>query len=198
MCGDFGIGETIFAITAILSAVASTAVSVTSSVQESNAAKAQAEYQARVQRENAKIAEENAAIERQQGIEEERMQRLKTARQVASQKTAMAANGIDISQGTALDVIEDTATMGELDALQTRYNYERQAIAYEAQANNFNNQANLDIIKGQNAQKAGYLKAASSGLAGINQSLGVAGKWYDFGGGTSKNSGQLTGWTPSI
>lgn len=184
------------AITAIISAVTSTAISVTSSVQQSNAAKAQAEYQARVNRENAKIAEQNAAIERQQGIEEERMQRLKTARAVGAQKTAMAANGVDITQGTALDVIEDTATMGELDALQTRYNYERQALAYEANANNFNNQANLDIIAGKNAQTAGYYNAASAGLAGLSNTLGVADKWYNISGNNSK--GQITGYTPSM
>ena len=197
MCGDFGISET-FAVMSIVASIASTAVSVTSSVQQANAAEAEAEYQAKVQRENAKIAEENAAVQRQQGIEEERMQRLKTARNVASQKTAMAANGIDVTTGTALDVIEDTATIGELDALQTRYNYERQALAYEAQADNFQNQANLDVLKGKNAQTAGYLNAGATGLAGINKSIDVASKWYDFSGGKSKNSGQLTGWTPSI
>lgn len=197
MCGDFGIGETL-AVISIVSAIAGTATSVAASVQQANAAEAEAEYQAKVQRENAKIAEENAAVQRQQGIEEERMQRLKTARNVASQKTAMAANGIDVTTGTALDVIEDTATIGELDALQTRYNYERQALAYEAKADNFQNQANLDVLKGKNAQTAGYLNAGATGLAGINKSIDVASKWYDFSGGTSKNSGQLTGWTPSI
>ena len=105
------------------------------------------------------------------------------------------ANGIDITSGTPLDVIEDTAAIGELDALQTRYNYERRALAYESSAGNYMNQANLDEISGQNAYRANQLNALSSGLAGLSRTANVAQKWYGFG--QNSNSGVLTGWTPS-
>jgi len=183
-------------IAGTVAAVASSAVSVAGSIQNANSAKAQAEYQAQVNRENAKIAQQNADAERQQGIEEARLQRIKTLQNVAKQQTAMAANGIDITSGTPLDVIEDTAAIGELDALQTRYNYERRALAYESTAGNYMNQANLDMISGQNAYKANQLNALSSGLAGLTSAASVASKWYGFG--QNSNSGVLTGWTPSL
>ena len=192
---SLGVGGTIAMAVGIASALASTAIGVVSAVQQGNAQQAQYNYQAQVNAENAKIAQRNAAMERQQGIEEARLQRMKTMQNVASQETAMAANGIDITQGTALDVIEDTATMGELDALQTRYNYERKAIQYEQQANNFNNQSNLDIISGQNASTAGMWNAVGSGLSGLSKTADVAGKWYGY---SNKNQGTLTGYTPSI
>lgn len=159
---------------------ASTIQSVNAQRQAGKAQIAQNEYQARMAEENAKIAQQNAAMERQQGIEEARLQRIKVAQAIGSQKTAMAANGVDITQGTALDVIEDTAAMGELDALQTRYNYERKALAYEAQGYNYSNQANLDRIAGQNAYSASQYNSLATGLEGITKTADVASKWFNF------------------
>ena len=185
-------------IGAAVSAV-STAISVTSSVQQSKTQQAMYNYQAEQDRHNAKIAEINAADERQSGLEEARLQRMKVLSAIGSQQTGMAANGIDITQGTALDTIEDTATMGELDALMTMYNSERTAINYERQAANFNNQANLDVIAGQNARRAGTINAIGYGLQGISDMSGgglgnigkVSNKWKN-------NSGHVTGITPSL
>lgn len=168
----------------IASAVASVASGIVggiSSYQQGKAQQAQAEYQAKVAEDNARIAQQNASNVRQEGIEESRMQRMKTLQTVSSQQASMAANGLDISQGTPLDVIEDTATMGELDALTTQYNSETKAQAYEQQANNFNNQANLDRIAGRNAMQAGKMNALSSGFNTV-PSLGksVSNYWWGF------------------
>lgn len=197
MCG---LSATIGIVTAI-SAIASTAFGVVSSIQQGKAQQAEYNYQAKVAQENAKIAEQNAAMERQQGIEEARLQRIKAAQAIGSQKTAMAANGVDVTQGTALDVIEDTAAMGELDALQTRYNYERKAQGYEMQAYNFQNQSNLDMIAGANAYSAGKMNGLAAGLEGIQKVGDVAYKWYGSGStsGTSNqgmkiNSGMKNQW----
>lgn len=186
------------AVVGIASAAASTAIGITSAVQQGQQQQAYYNYQAQVAEENAKIAQSNAALERQQGIEESRLQRIKTAQAVGSQQTAMAANGVDVTQGTALDVIEDTAAMGELDALQTRYNYERKAIQYEQQANNFTNQSNLDIIAGQNAYSAGNMNALAAGVSGLGKISDVSNKWLSFGGGTKTTNGKLTGFEPSL
>lgn len=166
---------------ATVASVASGIVGGISSYQQGKAQQAQAEYQAKVAEDNARIAQQNASNVRQEGIEESRMQRMKTLQTVSSQQASMAANGLDISQGTPLDVIEDTATMGELDALTTQYNSETKAQAYEQQANNFNNQANLDRIAGRNAMQAGKMNALSSGLNTIS-SLGksVSNYWWGF------------------
>ena len=187
MCGL----SIVLGITAAVAGLASTAMGVTSAIQQGKAEQAQYEYQAKVAEDNARIAQNNAAMERQQGIEEERLQRMKTAQAIGSQETAMAANGIDVTQGTALDVIEDTAAMGELDALQTRYNYERKAQAYEFQADNFSNQANLDLIAGKNAYSAGKINALSAGFSGIASTAKHA--YGFFGGGSSSTSGKKDG-----
>ena len=191
MC-DFGISEGIVAsiVVSLVSAAASTAMGVVSGVQQANAAKAQMNYQADVNKRNAKIAQANADMKRQEGIEESRLQKIRNLQKVGAQQAAMAANGIDVSSGTALDVVEDTAAMGELDALTTRYNAETQAQAYERQANNLTNQANMDIISGQNAYKSGITGAIGSGFKGLGDTASVASRWYSP---NSIRKGQVSG-----
>lgn len=188
MC-DFGISA---AIIGIVGTVISTTMGVVSSVQSANSQKAQYNYQAQVAKKNQQIAQNNADQKRQEGIEEARMQRLKSLQAIGAQQTAMAANGIDVTQGTALDVIEDTSAKGELDALTTRYNYESQALAYEQQADNFENQSSLDVLAGQNAYKSGMLNAAGAGFKGLGDASSVASKWYSSNsiGGAGKSSGK--------
>ena len=169
-------------IIAVVGAVTSAAVSTVSAVQQSKAAEAQYKYQAEVNKQNAEIAQENANKERQQGIEEARLQRLKAQQNVANQTSAMAANGIDVTQGTAVNLLGDTAMWGEMDALNTLSNSESRARAMEAEAGNFKNQARLDSLAGNNAYRAGQIGAISSGLNGISNTFSVADKWYDFSG----------------
>lgn len=199
MC-DFGISEAIIAsaIVSAVSAIAGTAVSVTSAVQSANAQKAQYEYQSKIAQKNANIAQANADQKRQEGIEEARMQRIKSLQNVGSQQAAMAANGIDVSSGTALDIAEDTAAMGELEALTTRYNYESQALAYEQQAENYNNQSTLDSIAATNAYKSGVYSALGSTAKGLGSLSSVADKWYSssssgLSGSSTKVSGGIYG-----
>lgn len=192
MC-DFGISAL---VTSIVATVVSTTMGVVSSVQQGKATQAQYDYQAQVNRNNAKKAQANADQKRQEGIEESRMQRIKTLQKIGSQQAAMAANGIDISSGTALDTIEDTSAMGELDALTTRYNAETQAQVFEQQANNFNNQANLDSFAGQNAYKAGVMNAVGTGFQGLGSAAGVAANWYSPN--SLANKGTTTGTTPPV
>lgn len=175
-----GVANAALAIGAV-AGIASGVIGGISSYQQGKQQQAMYNYQAKVAEENAKIANKNAATERQTGIEEARLQRMKTLQAVGSQQAAMAANGMDVTQGTSLDIIEDTAAMGELDALQIQTNYERKAQSYEAQANNFNNQASMDVIAGKNAYTAGQIKAVQTGLNGVSKTVGVASKWVGFG-----------------
>ena len=110
---------------------------------------------------------------------------MKTLQAVGSQQAAMAANGMDVTQGTSLDIIEDTAAMGELDALQIQTNYERKALAYEQQGLNFSNESRMDVIAGKNAYKTGMINAAQTGLNGVSKLTNVASKWVSFGSNTT-------------
>lgn len=173
-----GISAIVTAVVGAIATAVSTTMGVVSSNQQAKAAKAQSEYQAKVAKRNAEVAQANADMKRQEGIEEARQTRMKNLQRIGAQQTAMAANGIDVSSGTALDVVADTAAQGELDALTNRYNAETQALAYERQANNFTNQSNLDLFAGQNAYKSGMANAVGTGLKGLAATTSVAADWY--------------------
>lgn len=170
---------TVLTAISVATALASTAMSVVSSVQQGKAQKAQYNYQAAVAKRNAQKAQANAEQTRQEGIEEARMQRMKTIQKIGAQQAAMAANGFDIASGTNLDVVEDTAALGELDALTTTYNAETKALSFESKAENFNNQANLDVIAGENAYRAGITNAIGTGLKGLGDVASVSSDWFD-------------------
>lgn len=176
MCIDGGITIagviTAMKIASAVATVASTAVGAVSAVQSGKAKAAQYQYQAKVAQDNAKIARQNAAQERQSGLEKARLQRIKTLQTIGSQQVAMAANGIDVTSGTALDTIEDSAQMGELDALMIEYNAERKAQNYEQTANNYLNQSTLDLYASKNAKREGYMNATATALKGVG-SLGL-------------------------
>lgn len=107
---------------------------------------------------------------------------MKTLAQIGELKTANAANGININSGTAIDTIEDTATMGEYDAMSSMYKSEKSAQNFEQQANNFTNQSNLDTISARNVGSSSKLNAFGSALSGVGQlSQQFAKEWYQFG-----------------
>lgn len=71
-------------------------------------------------RDNAKLAEENATLSREQSIYDGEKIRQLNRRLVGAQKAAVAKSGIQI-EGSPTDVIYDSSLQGELDALLTEY-----------------------------------------------------------------------------
>lgn len=166
MCDPVTIG-----ITSLALGVIGTGAGIYSSYQEGKTQQSYYNYQAELNKRNAQIAEENAAVERQGGIEDARLQRIKTIQAIGSQQSALAANGIDVTSGTSLDVIEDTAAMGELDALNILTQSERNARNYLTQSDNYNSQAYLNTLAGKNAYKTGIYSAIGSGISGIGSTV---------------------------
>lgn len=183
-----GIANTVLAV----GAIGSTVAGIASGVYQGNAAQAQANYQKQVAEQNAKIAQKEATEERQAGIEAARTERIKALAAQGQQKTAFAANGMEIAEGSALDTIEDTAMIGELNALNTQYNHEQRAINYEQQAYNFENEANLQQLKGENARTAGTLNAISSASKGLSGIAGTVSDTWGGGFGSTRNNGFST------
>lgn len=159
---------------AVASGIGGTVAGAVGNYQQGKSQQAMYNYQAQIDRNNAEISKQNAALERQAGIEEARLQRIKTLQTIGAQKTAFAANNLDFTGGTPLDVISDTAQFGELDALMIEYNSEKKALAYEQQSNNLYNQSSLNSIAGRNARTSGMINSVSTGLQGAGQALSSA------------------------
>ncbi len=139
-------------------------------VQSGQPAAASGRYSAAVSEMNATLADRRAkdAIERGQIAEQRKRQEV--AGIVGKQTAAMAANGVDLSFGSPLDTLIDTATMGEIDALTIRTNANREAYDYRVQAVNGRANAALQRSQADAAEVGGYLKAGGTILGGGGQS----------------------------
>jgi hypothetical protein len=131
---------------------AAAVVGAGAAIQQGETAKAAANYNVKVNQQNAQLAKQEAEDLAQQKNRE-------TFMRLGSIKAAQGKSGGSGSAGNVLDVLGDAAAQSELDKQYTLY---RGAIG-ERQ---FNNSAGLDAFTGNQAQSASYLKAGSELLSG--------------------------------
>jgi hypothetical protein len=179
---------------AMISAAASvigTGVSAVGQVQAGKAAQAAGDYNAAVARNNQIVAEQQAADAQRRGEVAETEQRRKVRMLTGTQRAALAASGVQLDQGTALDILGDTAAMGELDALTIRNNAEREAYGYRVQGVNFGAEAGLQTMRGQSAMTSGLIGAGGTVLSGAGN---VTDRWLTYnklgivGGGSGSSN----------
>lgn len=146
--------------------IGSTIMGAAGAIQQSQAAAAAAEYNAKVQRQNAELADRNARSQLEAGMAEEQKQKAYTTSLISKQQAAMAANGVDTSFGSPLDVMVDTAKQGAVDALTLRTNAYRQMDDTRNQAVAYRNQATLFDQQAASERDAGWWKAGGTVLSG--------------------------------
>lgn len=131
---------------------------------------------------NNAMAEQNAKIQTQaaedaagRGAIEANAAKQNAAQVAGSQRAAMAAGGVDVGSGSALDLLSDTARAGELDALIARNNAARESYGLQVSAAD-------SLARGSMARQQGNLGAVSTILTtganvyGMGQQGGMWGK----------------------
>ncbi|WP_337038633.1 MULTISPECIES: virion core protein, T7 gp14 family [Pseudescherichia] len=98
---------------------------------------------------------------------------------LGTQLATAGANGADLASGSVVDIFGDTAQFGELDALTTVNNAQREAYGYEVQASNYKAEASA-------AKQQGNVGAFSTLLTTPLQAYGA----YKMGGGDWNPFGQ--------
>ena len=146
--------------------IGSTLMGGVGAIQQGQAASASAKYNAQVADMNAKMADRAAKDALERGKLEEQKQRQNTAGLMGQQTAAMAANGLDLTFGSPLDTLVDTATLGELDALTIRSNSYREERDIKQQGANYRGQASMYRAQGSSALTGGYLNAMGTFLGG--------------------------------
>lgn len=124
-------------------------------------------YMAQVARNNSAIELANSSAAMAAGSVAESQYKTKVGLTIAEQKTAQAANGLDVNIGTPVAVRESTARVGAIDEAMIHYNASRQAFGYEAQAANDTAQASVDSTAAKNAIFKGLYGASSTVLGGL-------------------------------
>jgi len=140
-------------------AIASTALSAVSAINQSNQAQATANA-------NAKTAELKAQEAERLGEQKAVDVQRRGAALKSTQQVTQAANGLDIGYGTAADLQDQTDFFTQSDVATTRTNARKDAYGYRAQGANYQAQANSE-----NPLMAG----TTSLLTGASQ---VASRWY--------------------
>lgn len=155
-------------------AIASTALSVGSSIAGGNAEYAQGRYEANVATENAKRARVAAGQMRLAGQEAERAKRTEIRRSLGRSAAAASQAGIGgPSDGSAGAVIKQASREGEFDAQNVRYQYESDAYAQDLEALNQDAAATAARRRARQARTTGFLNAAGAALSGYTSYSGM-------------------------
>lgn len=149
--------------------VGSLAFGAMSAYQQSASTKASMEYQSAVARNNAITAEYQAQDAVKRGEVAEAEQRRRTAMMKGSQTARLAANGLDISEGSALNILSDTDWMGEQDALTVRDNASREAWGLRQQGQNY--LSNSSMLKATADAQSPLFAAAAGAMANLNPGI---------------------------
>lgn len=135
---------------------------------------------------NAQIADYQAEDALARGRVNEKMMRRQTEQTIGSQRAGLAAQGVDINRGSALETQASAAYLGELDALTIRNNAAKEAWGYRVQAQNLRNQGTI-------AKRDGTFGAFNT-ILGSTGSLLLS----KYGGGLGRSSTSRTGSAPEM
>lgn len=186
-----------------VASVALTAASTYSQVQSQKATaknqKAQGEYSQSVAEYNARVTENEAQSVINSGVEAENAQRQETAQLLSRQRAQLGASNVDIGSGSALQLQQNTETMGEADALRIRSNYTDQANALKQQAYLTGIDGDNALIAGNNSSNITNSAVTGTILSGLGSaassvvSSGVADSWYSPNSAAANQGKSVTG-----
>lgn len=148
----------------IIAAIASAASGVVGAI----GAAQKGEAEAKAAEFNAQNQRTQANMEIQKANEEERRARITGKKQLGKMVAATSASGINL-EGSALDVLDESASNVELDALNIRHQGQMRAWSLRQGAE-------LDTMRASSSRQAGTLGAASSLLGTAGTLAGRYGK----------------------
>ena len=145
--------------------------------QQAKAAEASARFNAQVQRNNAIVAEQQAGAARDVGKVKAAQEQLRARQLIGEQRAGIAGAGVTVGTGSAAQLVEDTAGIGQISATNQRAIAAREALGFTTQAQQFRAQAGLTLAEGSNRASAINAQASASLLTGVGS---VATKWRSF------------------
>ena len=140
---------------------------------QATAASAQGQYIKRVDEQNAKMADAEAQDALDRGELTAQRRGLEARQQIGSTRASQAAQGVDVSSGSAADVQASEAGIGALDEMTIRNNAAREAWGYKVEAINERQAGQVAAITGD-MTAAGYrAESWGSALSGAANTYGL-------------------------
>lgn len=136
----------------------------------SEASKSQADYQRRMSEVNARLAETQAKDTIARGEKAAKNVKKDTRKLIGAQRASLAAQGINVDSGSALEVQAETAGLGAEEELRVRNDAWRTAWGFRAEAIDYRSRGEMAAMAGRrearNTLITGGMSAISSGLQG--------------------------------
>jgi hypothetical protein len=160
---------------ALALAAVSAAVGTYGAIQSGQAASQAASYQAQVARNNATVASQNADAAQRQGVLDEQNKIRQNRALIGAQTAGAAANGLDVNSGTAVDIRSGQANVNQQSLTSLRDMTDRKVASYRSQGSNFQADAALAGMRGDQAVTASYISAGQTALSAAgNIGMGYA------------------------
>ncbi|MCC7063241.1 MAG: hypothetical protein IT456_10580 [Planctomycetes bacterium] len=142
---------------------------------DSKAKQASYRYSADIARNNAFLAEYAARDAHRRGEETKADIQRKAGALKSSQIASLAARGLDLGEGSPLDILTSTDVMKETDVARAGANADREAWGHRVRATNFRSEADMLDSAGENTSP--FMAAGGSLLTGATN---VASTWYRY------------------
>jgi hypothetical protein len=139
-----------------------------------DAASRQGEYQKQIYDTNARFSKIQSDDALRRGEEMAGRVRANARKVQGSQRAALAAQGIDVNSGSAIDLQDETYTMGEKDAMTVSNNAWREAWGYRVEANNATMRGELAKASADNEARNTLL---TGGLRGLSMGMDSYDRW---------------------
>jgi hypothetical protein len=130
-------------------------------------------YEAAVAGNNAAIAGYQANVAQQVGAQQVQNIQLRTGNLFGAQRAAMAANGVDLGQGSAANVLASTEYMGQRDEATTQTNTQNEIWALNNQRNSYLAEQQADLSARNSINPT--MSAAGTLIGGAGM---FANSWY--------------------
>ena len=190
------------ATAALLFTIGSTVVQTVGGIKQGNAQKKAGEKQQEAANSAAELSDFNAAVADiqatdaiERGAEEESRFRSLVRGSVGAQRASFAAQNIDVGYGSALDVQQDAATLGELDALTIRSNAQREAWGFKVAAYDYRKRGEIQREEGVMLAESGRSMQTASRIGVVSNIVGQTGSLLQqrYGFGSNRTSGRTDG-----
>jgi len=153
-------------------------LSLAGGIAESNAIAEEGKFQKSIFETNARFSELQAEDSIKRGEKEAERVKRRAKQLLGKQRTALAAQGIVLDDGTALQIQEDTAEQGAVDAMTARNNAWREAWGFKTQALDYRTRGRLAELsartRSRNALLTGGMQAAKHLKSGSKKAASAA------------------------
>ena len=167
------------------------AIGLAGSMMQAQGQKQNAAFESGMLKQNAMFKEQTAQETINAGDTSADWQRVRTGQMVGTQRSVQAANGIDVNSGSSALIQDDTAMLGELDALTIQNNAAREAYGYRVQAQQ-------DRTNAKQTVKNGNTAAMGSILGGLGNAFGSFAGGGGFGGTGAGTQAAMSGGTSRL